>query len=339
MGINTGYSYFQESRKGNVIALIEETRLFDNRLTINGEFARSNYDGDLDDETGMIDDKAWKLGGSYTHGIFSLGARYRFIGKHFNPIGYQYFTNDRKSYEANIGINMGRVNVNGMFVSASDNVDDDPSEYTTESINGNLNVTWNVTQKMVLSFGYQRDEQNTSAAQEQMNFLQDSQNNSFSGSMNLSIGTSGSINFSLIAAGISSRNNPQNDTRNLTVNLGGSLRAGQILTLMPSIGFTEMTRSYTDETMKIFNAFITGELNLFPQVMTVSLAGSYSQSESEYMGKMKNINFSGNINFFLQKWVNAGNIILTLRGMLTQSESSGFSNSFGSLILQTDFSF
>ncbi len=102
-GINVGFSPFVKSRKGNVLALVEETYLFQNRLTLAGEFARSDFDEDVQDQRGSRSDFAWKIGGNLSSRLVTAGATYRRIGKDFNSIGFPFFTNDRQSLEANLG--------------------------------------------------------------------------------------------------------------------------------------------------------------------------------------------------------------------------------------------
>ena len=91
-GVNVSESYFNaRGRKGSVFALVEETSLFQNKLTLGAEYARSDYDGDIGDQSGSRRDSAWRVGGTFQSGIVQAGAVYRSIGGAFNPIGFQYF--------------------------------------------------------------------------------------------------------------------------------------------------------------------------------------------------------------------------------------------------------
>jgi hypothetical protein len=339
LGANIGYLPYNQSRKGNVVALVQEASLMQNRLMISGEVARSDYDGDLSDSAGKVQDTAWRLGGNFSTGIFTLGANYRRIGKEFNPIGHQYFTNDRQGVETSVGVNLGKVSVSGSYIYSSDNVENVPTEYTTRNHNGNLNLMWAITENVSLNLGYRLDDQETSLDEGDPLFDQDSLTNEIRGTLNFNLNQNVMINFSLSNSIQSSEKSPQNDRANLTVNLGGNFRVGNFLSMMPTIGFTESTNRYTDQTMQTFNTFLSAELIFIPQLLTTSLSGSYMSSDTGYNGTSTSFNISGNLNFYLQKFLKVGNTVLTLKTNYTSSKMSGFSNSYYAVLAQLDFSF
>jgi len=158
-GRNVGYDSFNTARKGSVIALVEETTLFQNKVALNGEFARSSYDGDLDDDQDVLADNAWRLGGNIAVSILSLSGNYHHIGKNFNPIGYQYFTNNKKGYDTNLGLNFGKVSLNSAYAFTRDNVENDPTEATTNNTNLNSSLMWMISEKVSFNFGYSRNKQ------------------------------------------------------------------------------------------------------------------------------------------------------------------------------------
>ena len=338
-GRNVGYDSFTTARKGSVIALVEETMLFQNKVVLNGEFARSGYDGDLDDEQDIISDNAWRLGGNVALSIFSLSGNYHHIGKDFNPIGYQYFTNNKKGYDTNLGLNFGKVSLNGTYAFTRDNVEDDPTEATTNNTNMNSSLMWMISDKVSFNFGYSRNKQKTSILQGMIPYDQDSLTGQFTGSLSMMLSGAANISLSVTNSGMSSKNNPQMDNLNLTVNLGGSLRAGNILAIMPSFSYSEMTNKFLDETTRTYNTFINTEINFIQQVLALSFNGSYTRSEGGPMTDSSTFNILGNLNLSLQRIINLGNIILSLRGNYNRMQMASFTNSYFTLMLQTDFSF
>jgi len=338
LGVNIGYDYFNTKRQGRVFAIVEEANLFQNSLTIQGEYARSNYDGNLEDEKGSVSDDAWRMGVNFSKGIFSIGGRFQCVGDEFNPIGHQYFTNDRKGYDANIGFNFGRINIMGAYISSNDNVSSDPSTYTTKNDIGNLNLMWAMTDKVSLNLGYRRNSQDTSCENGEQIFMQDSLSDEISGSMALNLSQSVNINLSVVNSIMSSQNNPDMDTSNLTVNLGGSLRFKQFLSLMPSLGYSQNHDKFSDEKMQTVNAFISGELSFIAQVLTTSFSGSFTYSDSDLMGNSTAYNLSSNLNIYLNNLLKTGNFVLSLRGNYNRTEMSDYTNSYYSLMAQLDFS-
>jgi len=339
LGRNVGFSSNYAPRKGNVLALTEETKLFQNKLTVTGEFARSSYDGDTRDGVQSKTDNALRLGGILSLGKFSIGANYRHIGKDFNPIGYQFFTNDRKNYDANIGLNIGKFNIRGAYTVSRDNVENNPSSATTTNRNFNGALDWLASEKLTFNFSYKQDRQKTEMNQEANASLQDSVAHQLSGALNLNLSRAAMITFSLTDAQISSQNNPQTNNLNLTANLGGTFRAGDFFSIMPTLSYSEMRNKFSGVTTSSWNSFFTAELNFIPQVLATSLSGSYMKTGGDPQNTSNTLTLSWNLNVSSQKLIKLGNIILSLRGNYNRTSSAATSKSYLSLFLQTDFTF
>jgi hypothetical protein len=337
-GINVGTSDFFTSRKGNVLSLFQEARLFQNRMLINAEIAHSNYDENLSDEKGTTPDNAFKIGGSYAQGILFIGVNYQYIGKDFNSIGYQYFTNNRKGLQTNISLNLGKWTISGGYNNATDNLENVPSEYTTRSKDGSLNVMWNISQKFSLSVGYRRNNQDTSLDEGENIFNQDSLSDEFTSSLAMYLSEALNLNLSLTYSDLDSQNFPQNSSANLTTNLGGTWRLGQILIISPNFGYTEAKNKFSNEKIQSFNTFLTSEIFVWPEVAALSLTGSYMNNKFPG-GDSENLTLSGNISIHLNRFTNFGNFILSIRGDYAESKMPGFSDSIFTSLLQLDFQF
>ena len=338
-GANVGFSSFVQTRKGSVASLAEETYLFQNRLIITGEVAQSHFDENAQDEEGSQTDLAWKVGGNVSSGVLTAGAIYRRIGGDFNSIGFPYFTNDREGVEANVGLNAGRISASASYVASSDNVEDDPASETTSDQNGNANLMWSISDKVSLGLGYSMNKQDTSFAQGESPFLQDSLTNQFSGSFNLNFGQAANVSLQASNSDVSSTNYPQNENTNLTLNLGGSFRAGNWFNLSPTFGYGKMRNKYTNEEMLNYTSFISGEIAFWPQVLSVSLTGSFMRTESAVLGNSENINAGTNLNLYLDKLIKVGTAVVSLKGNYTTTKMMGFSDSFFTALVQCDFSF
>ena len=339
-GVNVESAYFNSpSRKGDVLAVIEETKLFKNRLTLGGEYARSKHDGNLSDEQGAQPDNAWRVGGSFNSGKFQIGANYRYIGQSFNPIGYQYFANNRKYLEGNLGLNIGRVMISGSYVAGQDNVEDNPEADTTKNLNANASFVWAVSNKVSLNLGYRRDEQNTSREQGAVEFLQDSISNQLSGALNLNFSASASLNLQVTNADQKSQTFAQNKNSNLTVNLGGMFRAKDRLTFAPTLGYSLMKMIFTQEETRTYNAFLLTELALIPQVISISVTGAFNRTDSAVQGVSNVLNVSGFLSLYLKKLIKIGNVVLSVTGNYNQIDSPGFKNSNYAALAKCDFSF
>ena len=338
-GVNVGYSSFVQTRKGSVASLAEETSLLQNRLVVGGEVAQSRFDENAQDGESKQTDLAWKVGGNVSSGILTAGAVYRRIGTDFNSIGFPYFTNDREGLEANVGLNSGRLSFTGSYVSSSDNVEDDPASETTSDLNGNANLIWSPSARVSLAFGYSLNKQKTSFEQGSSPFLQDSLTNQFSGSFNLNFGQAANLSFQVSNSDLSSKNYPQNENTNLTLNLGAAFRAGEWFNLSPTFGYGKIRNRFTNEEMFNYSSFISGEIAFWPRVMSVSLTGSYLRTESAVQGNSDNVNAGTNLNLYLDRLIKVGTAIVSLKGNYTKTKMPGFSDSFFTALVQCDFSF
>ena len=339
-GVNVSESYFNaRGRKGSVFALVEETSLFQNKLTLGAEYARSDYDGDIGDQSGSRRDSAWRVGGTFRSGIVQAGAVYRSIGGTFNPIGFQYFANDRRGLEANVGLSKGRLSLTGSFQSMRDNVKDDAERDTTANVNGNLNFSWNVSDKVSLNLGYQRSEQDTSRENATPLFPQDITTNQVSGAVMVTFSPSASLNLQLANANASSKSSPQGNNTGLNANLGGSFRVGTFLSLAPTLGYANAKNKFTGERQLTYNSFLTAEAAIVPEWFSASVQGGFSRADNGSMGTMDALNLSGMLSLQLGKLIKAGTVSLSVRGNYGRTKMTGFSNTVSAILAQCDFSF
>jgi hypothetical protein len=146
------------------------------------------------------------------------------------------------------------------------------------------------------------------------------------------------LNFSATYSDLDSQNFPENASSNLTANLGGTWRLGQILILSPNFGYTEAKNKFTEEKMQSYNTFLTSEIFAWPEVVSLTLTGSYMNSKIPE-GDSENLSISGNINFHMDKFLNFGNIVLSVRGDYSKAKMPGFSDSIFTSLLQLDFQF
>ena len=337
-GVNVGTPSSNTGREGNVMALVEETRLFENKLNLKAEFARSNYDGDLTDNMEAIGDNALNLGAGFSYGAFSLGASYKYVGKDFNSIGLQYLTNDRKGYEATIGLRTDRVNLTGSSTMQKDNVKSDPTKYTTRDNNSNLNLSLTLSGNVSLNFGYKRDKQKTFQGDVETS-LQDSLTNEYSGALNLSLKQSANINISFTNSRLSSENNPQNDTSAFTLNLGGSFRRGESFSLTPTFGYSKASNKFTAEETITYNSLLTGEIAFVPRLFSLLFSGSFARSELSPDNISNLLDIGGGLNLYLDKLIKIGSIVFSLKGSYNHSDLPGVQSSDYKIFLQCDFSF
>jgi len=342
LGSNIGVLWGGMARQGRVLSFLPEIILFSNKVTVGGEYAESRYNGNLDDDQEALQGTAWRLSGSAVLGRLNLSTNFRRIGRQFNPIGFSYFANDRKIYDANLGLNLGRINLSGSYLEARDNVEDRPDLTTTKNRSANLNLIWTPSNPFSFSFALKYDSQNSSITEGEVFSPQDSQGLQLSGSLNWILGRTGNITLSLTDARLSSASNPLLDNQNLTANLSGAFRIGNWLTLMPTLGYSGMNMPAHDEHQRMFNSFLLAEAWFIPQIFSVSFNGSYSQTETGSLDVSRLLNLEWNLNLNVQKWVpwiQVSSLVLSLRGSYNRSEIQGYVRDYTAWFGQLDLSF
>jgi hypothetical protein len=338
LAANVAGSQSLQSRRGNVLALTQETKLFGNALDLKAEFAHSSYDPDLNDESGARADNAWSAGGTLNLGALTLGTIYRSIGRNYNSIGLQFMANDRRGWDSNFLLGLGALSLQGQFTVQHDNIDADPARLTTKARGASLSLNLAASQVIGLSVGYRLTGQTTYQGALETEG-QDMATNEVSAGINLTLSPSASLNLALTSSALRSPANPAGDTTGLTLNIGGSFRAGEWLVFMPTFGLTRSETDLSGEVNTTLSAMVSGELFLFPKVLSLLATGSFNRMEMSVLSLTKTMDVVGGINFYLGQLIHVNNLLLTVRGSYRTNEMSGTRINDSRILAQTDFAF
>ncbi len=337
LAANIAGSAFLQSREGLLLALTQETKLFAGAVDIKAEYAKSSYDADLNDGLGRLADQAWSAGGTFRLGPLTLGAIYRSVGRDFNSIGLQYVANDRSGWDSNLMFSLGPVNLQGQFVLQRDNIGEDLDRPTTKSNGGLLNLSLNVSQAISLTLGGRLSGQSTTF--EGLAEGQDMSTQEASAGINLTLSPSLMFNVSVTVSDLRSQSSPETASSGLTVNVGGSVRAGEWLTLMPTVGLTRYKTLQSGELNTTLSAMLTGEVFFVPRVLSLLLTGAYNRMEMSVFSLSNAMDVMGGINFYLGQLIHVNNLLLTVRGSYRRNEMSGLRTNESRILAQTDFAF
>jgi len=327
-------------RQGQVLALTEETRLWSNLLTFKGEFAHCRYDADLSDQAGPVSGNAFTLGTGFASGFLTAGLTYRYAGRDFNSIGLQYMANNRRGLEATVGLSRDIFSLTGSLVTQRDNVGDDPASATTSNFDGNLNMSLAVTPKAQIVLGYRAGRQKTEPGSSPA-LPQDSVTDEYSGSVNLMVGQSSSFNLTVISSRLQSQASPETAGSALTLNLGGALRAGEWLSLSPTLGVSTRKDTFTGHRSDTLSAMAVGEVFFLPQACSMFLTGSYSLSNLPGTGgaASQTVDLTSGLNIYLNRLVKADGLLLSLKGNFGFNEALGVRTTNWRALAQCDLSF
>jgi hypothetical protein len=335
---NAGAPQSTTAREGTVVAVSEETHLFQQALNLRAEFATSHYDPNLNDESLKFEDIAYQFGGDARWRAFTFGARYRYIGRDFNSIGLAYIANDRKGLEAVLGFMKGIVNIQGTYTREQDNVKDDAARPTTKNGNAQVMLNLNLSTKLVFTGGYRRSDQAT-VQTGPVTFNQDGLTNEYTGGLSWMPSPSLALNCTIIDSRITSQANPGMDTRALTVNAGGSLQAGQRLMFCPAVSWSRSTLSAASVTTRSENATLTAEYFFIRQILSIAFYGTGSRMELPGAGPMDLLDLTGALNVQAGTLFKIGTLTLSLRGNYNRQKSDNLDLTDVRVFVQGDLAF
>ena len=335
---NLGVSSSFQSRKGNVLSLIEETHLFQNAFSLRAEYALSNYEANVNDESPRDSDNAYLFGAGLALGGFSVNAAHRFVGRAFNSIGLQYIANDRKGVDANLQFAKGPVSFQAQFSRQQDNVDADASRLTTKGLTGNAVANLILSQALILNAGYRLVDQKT-YQDGVSDAVQDTTTNELSGGLVLNLSTAFSLNAALTQSRLSSRSNPEGNTDGLTINIGTMLRLGEIFSLAPTLGLSRTKTVQSGATNTTVNGFLTGEIFIIRKVLSFQFTGSVNRMTMTVMAASNSYEILGGANVYIGELLKLGQLMVSLKGQLRETESGGQKVRMTRLLAQGNLAF
>jgi hypothetical protein len=336
-GQNVGASFTMPGREGSVMALVEELRLFQNRLELKAEIAHSknNSPGDSGNE---ISGNAWNVRARFGWKFLNLGAGYKHIGKDFNPIGYQFFTKDRQGLETSLGLVYGRFNLMGTYTSEQDNVEDNPLQRTAENSNQGVALSWAPWNAISLQVGYRTGKQKIQMKDTQTSF-QDILTRQYTGSVNFMLGMAANLNVSASSIDMTNQINPAWDRKDLTLNLGAGIRAGEYFSFCPNLSLTQTTNKFTQQKTQSFNSFVMTEIAFYPRVASFSLTGGMSRFEVFPGNISDSLNIAGNLNVLLRELIKVMQVGIVLTGNYQRLKFQGRADSHFDMRLKFNFAF
>ncbi len=161
-GSSFGISTLAGGKKGEVAGFVMEANLLEQRLSLQGEYDTSKYDGDTNDEFGEETDKAYRLSASWNSGMLGLDASYEYTGADYEVIGNQGLPKNRQGFSLGGRISAAVQSLDVHFSRFHDNVEDDdlfPTVYNSEIM---ATYTLSKWASLPISISYQKAIQDSS---------------------------------------------------------------------------------------------------------------------------------------------------------------------------------
>lgn len=328
----TMYSNDDPYREGDLISIWSELKLLKSSLTLNAEFAQSNFgkgedSGDINKEK----DSAWKAGFNYYKGKISANGTYRKIGANYHSIANLMMLNDREGLSTMVGLNLNKVTWNINYRDEKNYLRS--TEYNMERTKEiRTDVTWTIGNHFSLLGNFGRNNLNYDESTGLSNSGSAMNTSTFGTSLRYYSGSNS------ITLGIS-KVDSEKFTSKLSTNLSMSFAIGKFLSLSPSASYTETDNIVDNTVSKMFNATLNSEFKFIPDIFTMIIYSSYYSSESAFSDS-KTFSTDLSLNFFMAKlFKNKVTPSLSLKAAYKKDENGGISTDSTSLYLKADIAF
>ncbi len=340
-GINIGAAPFMTRREGTTAALTVDATLLDYRLNLNGEYARTNTDKDLDDAEGKIQDQAFRLGGAWEGKGYSARGSYRQIGRDFGTLGYPMMEGDRRGIDGGFSVNLNPTwSINASASSERNNPSADPLETKASNDVQSLDAQWTPATGFTLKAGVSHAAQEAATAGALVPFANSKRTGFFTG-MDLAMGAKAALGASLQFDKLQGTGASTATGRSTTLILGGAYQEPDLLRLGPSFSYSKSTDDLTGQDSKVTSLFLNADVTLVRTWLNLALNGGYNRMEAPGLAAMTSTNADASLQYsltpYLERQFHRGQAVLALRFRYTRVQSMPEADRRASLTLNFSF--
>lgn len=341
-GINVGAASFMTRREGSTAALTMEAALLSYRLSLNGEYARSSYDRDLDDPAGKVQDQAWRLGGAWSEKSYSARASYRQIGRDFGTLGYPMMEGDRRSADGGFSLTLDPAwSLNVSATSERNNPNADPLETRAQNDVQTLDGHWTPATGFTLKAGVSNAAQKAgSLADPLIPFANSKRSGAFTG-FDWAMGAKGAVAFSVQFDRIEGTGASATTGRSTTMILGGSFQQPDVIRVAPTLSYSKSAEDGTGQDYSVASLFVNADVTLVKKMLNLALNGGYNRMDTPGAGVMTSTNLDAALQYYLTPYLerqfHRGQAVLALRFRYTKIQSLPEADRRASLTLNFSF--
>lgn len=341
-GVNIGAAPFMTRREGSTAALTMEAALLNYRLSLNGEYARSSYDRDLDDAEGKIQDQAWRLGGAWNEKSYSARASYRQIGRDFGTLGYPVMEGDRRSVDGGFSLTLDPSwSVNLSATSERNNPNADPLETRATNDVQTLDAHWTLKEGFTLKAGVNRAEQEAGSTGGALIPFANSKRSGFFTGFDWALGAKGALSFSAQFDKLEGTGSSTSSGRSTTLILGGAFQEPDRIRVAPTFSYSKSIEDVSGLDSKVASAFVNADITLVRKWLNLALNGGYNRMEAPGVDAMTSTNVDAALQYFLTPYLerqfHRGQAVLALRFRYTRVQSLPEADRRASLTLNFSF--
>lgn len=341
-GVNIGAAPFITRREGSTAGVTVEAALLDYRLNLNGEYARTNYDRDLDDALSKVQDQAWRIGGAWNDRGYSAWASYRQIGRDFGSLGYPVMEADRRGANGGFSLTLSPAwSFNANATSERNNPSADPLETRARNDMQSLDARWMPVTGLTFKAGLSRAEQEAATPQGAQVPFANSKRSGIFGGLDWALGPQGALALSVQLDKLEGTGTSTTVGRSTTVILGGAFQVPDRLRLAPTLSYSKSTDEVSGQDSKVASGFLNADITLLPRRLNLALNGGYNRLEAPGIPVTTSTSGDASLQFqltpYLERQLHRGQAMLALRYRYTRVQTLPEPDQRASLALHFSF--
>ena len=341
-GVNIGAASFLTRREGSTAALTLEAALMNYRLSLNGEYARTSYDKDLDDTTGKVQDQAWRVGGAWNEKSYSARASYRQIGRDFGTLGYPVMEGDRRSMDGGFSLTLNPAwSLNLSATSERNNPNADPLETRATNDVQSLDGHWSPVTGFTLKAGLSHAAQEAGSPKGALVPFANSKRSGLFSGFDWAMGAKGAVAFSVQVDKLEGTGVSTSTGRSTTLIMGGAFQEPDRIRLAPTFSYSKSTEDVSGQDYKVASLFLNADVTLVKKRLNLALNGGYNRMETPGVQTMTSTNADAALQYYLTPYLerqfHRGQAVLALRFRYTRIQSLPEADRRASLTLNFSF--
>ncbi len=320
--------------KGDIYSIGGEVNLFKNVLKLSGEHVTTSFGKGASKEQIIREDgTAWFGKADVNFKILRADATYKEVGSDFNSIANLFFQNDNKGLGSNVYLTIKTFTWHVEYTDMKKNLRENDINPMLHSKYVKTDFNWNIANCFTVGAEYSLNNLDYDDSSGLQTGSSDMDTISYAGTLGYRAGTTG-LTLRL------GRTESKTFSSNLDGSLSVNLMIGKFFRLDPSFTY-QSTENFADSsTSKIYNLYISSELTFVPQLMSLSMTGTYRRNENSAYGNEDSIGGSANLNFYMAKFVkNKFYPTLILKSRYDERRAEGTRTSNLTIYLQVDISF
>lgn len=319
-------------REGSLYSIWGEFNLFENHLTLKGEFSRSNLGKGSDKENlEKESDTAWQVGGDFNYNVVNAHVDYKKVGDKFGSIANLFLETDWEGLASNVGLMIKSFSLNVRYTDRKTYLNSEIQPMLhTKNLGTDLN--WLVANHIQLGAEFSVDNLEYDKSTGLQTGSEDMSTTRYAGTLGF-ISGSNSIMFKL------GKTESKTFSSNIDASVAMSLKLGTFFSLSPTLSYQSTENFSDDSTSKIYNAFVTSELTFIPQLFSLTLTGSWTKTDNTFTDSTV-LSLQGNANLYLAKiFKNKVQATLSLKGKYDDYKNGDTEDNNITVYLQADLSF